>query len=166
MKQKRENNLNSILKKVIIYEQVIPFKDSLIGKKIVFTNGCFDILHVGHISYLSQARSLGDFLWVGLNSDSSVKKLKGESRPINSQEDRAIMLSSLSFVDAVTIFTQDTPIELISMIKPDIHVKGGDYSPEKLPEYPIVKQYGGKVEILPFVPNKSTTGIIQKIMKD
>lgn len=157
-------NYNELIKnKIIQREDVLNFKKSLRIKNLVFTNGCFDILHFGHLDYLSRARTLGDFLWIGLNSDFSVKKLKGSNRPINSEYDRAFMLASLIFVDAVTIFAEDTPIKLISDIQPNIHVKGGDYTPEKMPEYSTVKEYGGKIEILPFVEGRSTTNIINKI---
>ncbi len=132
-------------------------------KKIVFTNGCFDILHSGHVTYLEQAKSLGDILVVGLNSDTSVKKLKGESRPINSESDRAIVIAALASVDFVCIFPEYTPIALIQKLQPNIHVKGGDYKAEDLPEYPIIKAYGGDVSILSFVPGKSSSSIIKKI---
>lgn len=133
------------------------------GKTVVFTNGCFDILHVGHIVYLQQARNMGDFLVVGLNSDSSVSALKGPSRPINSQEDRHCVLSALKMVDVVVVFNEGTPISLIKMLKPDIHVKGGDYTPETLPEYGVVTGYGGRVETVSFVPQKSTSRLIEVI---
>ncbi|WP_061222385.1 D-glycero-beta-D-manno-heptose 1-phosphate adenylyltransferase [Leptospira weilii] len=152
--------------------RIIPWEDVAIfanrireNQRIVFTNGCFDLIHRGHITYLSQARELGDFLWIGLNSDSSVKRLKGEQRPVVPEDDRAILLSNLRFVDAVTIFSQDMPLELIRLIKPAIHVKGGDYKVEDLPETSIVREFGGKVEILPFVPGKSTSLLIEKILK-
>lgn len=151
---------------IVPWEQVESFADSIRkNKKIVFTNGCFDLVHKGHVTYLSQARELGDFLWVGLNADSSVKRLKGEQRPVVSEEDRAILLSNLRFVDAVTIFPQDTPLDLIRLVKPSVHVKGGDYKAENLPETPIVQQFGGEVKILPFVPGKSTSLLIEKILK-
>jgi len=133
------------------------------GKKVVFTNGCFDILHIGHIKYLKKAKSFGDILVVGLNSDSSVKKLKGKNRPVFSQNERAEILSSLEFVDFVVIFNEDTPEKLISIIKPDIHVKGGDYKAGGLPEANIVKSYGGKIKIVKFIPGYSTTNIIKGI---
>jgi glycerol-3-phosphate cytidylyltransferase len=135
------------------------------GKKIVFTNGCFDILHVGHIRYLKEAKSFGDILIVGLNSDSSVKKLKGPSRPINGENDRAEVLASLESVDYITIFNDDTPSETIEKVKPDIHAKGGDYLPEDLPERNVVEKYGGKVKIIKFHDGFSTTGIINKMNK-
>jgi glycerol-3-phosphate cytidylyltransferase len=155
--------LENIQKKIISRDNILNFKNSLTSKPIVFTNGCFDILHLGHLTYLSEARELGNFLWVGVNSDLSVKALKGENRPINSEDDRSIMLASLLFVDAVTIFSDATPISLLELIKPDIHVKGGDYIAEKLPEYKIITSYGGTVKILPFIAGKSSTNIINKI---
>ncbi|EMF81476.1 bifunctional protein RfaE, domain II [Leptospira weilii serovar Topaz str. LT2116] len=152
--------------RIIPWENVAIFANRIReNQRIVFTNGCFDLIHRGHITYLSQARELGDFLWIGLNSDSSVKRLKGEQRPVVPEDDRAILLSNLRFVDAVTIFSQDTPLELIRLIKPAIHVKGGDYKVEDLPETSIVREFGGKVEILPFVPGKSTSLLIEKILK-
>ncbi|AXR61539.1 D-glycero-beta-D-manno-heptose 1-phosphate adenylyltransferase [Leptospira mayottensis] len=152
--------------RIVPWENVTIFANRIReNQSIVFTNGCFDLLHRGHITYLSQARELGDFLWIGLNADSSVKRLKGEQRPVVPEDDRAILLSNLRFVDAVTIFSQDTPLELIRLIKPSIHVKGGDYKVEDLPETSIVREFGGKVEILPFVPGKSTSLLIEKILK-
>ena len=136
-----------------------------LGKKIVFTNGVFDILHVGHLTYLEEAKSFGDVLIVGVNSDSSVKVNKGDKRPINSEIDRAKMILGLKPVDYVVIFDEKTPMEIISKIKPDIHIKGGDYKKEDLPETPIVESNGGEVKILSFVDNKSTTGVIEKILE-
>lgn len=133
------------------------------GKKVVFTNGCFDILHVGHLRYMNEAKKQGDFLVVGVNSDASVKRLKGESRPINNEIDRAEMLSGLKAVDITVIFEEDTPMELIDALKPSIHVKGGDYRKEDLPETPVVEKHGGEVRILNFVEGKSTTNIVNKI---
>lgn len=133
------------------------------NKKVVFTNGCFDILHVGHLRYLNEAKKQGDVLIIGVNSDASVKRLKGESRPINNQFDRAEMLSGLKAVDYTVIFEEDTPEELIATLKPSIHVKGGDYKKEDLPETIIVESYGGEVRILSFVEGKSTTNIVKKI---
>jgi glycerol-3-phosphate cytidylyltransferase len=134
------------------------------GKKLVFTNGCFDIIHVGHINYLEQAKQLGDILVVGINSDRSVRVIKGDKRPIISEYERARIVSSLRFVDYVVIFDEETPVSIIKEIQPDIHVKGGDYHMEELPEYPIVRSYGGKVVILPYITGKSTTAIINKIL--
>lgn len=133
------------------------------NKKVVFTNGCFDILHVGHLRYLNEAKKQGDVLIIGVNSDSSVKRLKGETRPINNQFDRAELLCGLKAVDYAVIFEEDTPEELIATLKPSIHVKGGDYKKEDLPETKIVESYGGEVRILSFVEGKSTTNIVNKI---
>ena len=134
-------------------------------KKIVFTNGCFDLLHVGHIRYLAQAKKLGDFLIIGLNSDSSVKALKGKNRPINSFEDRAVLLSALTSVDLVVIFEEQTPANLIKDIVPDILVKGGDYNIEDIVGYHTVIQNGGKVKTLSFHDGYSSTNFINKINK-
>ncbi|MBN2279464.1 MAG: D-glycero-beta-D-manno-heptose 1-phosphate adenylyltransferase [Candidatus Marinimicrobia bacterium] len=136
------------------------------GKKIIFTNGVFDILHIGHLSLLEKAKSLGDILCVGINSDSSVKKIKGENRPVNQQEDRARLLAGFEVVDIVTIFHETTPSDIISRLKPDIHVKGGDYNPadfENMPEAKVVRDYGGEVRIISLVPGKSSTAIINKM---
>jgi rfaE bifunctional protein nucleotidyltransferase chain/domain len=135
------------------------------GKTIVFTNGCFDILHVGHVRYLQAARELGDCLILGLNSDQSVRILKGPTRPINNQDDRAEVLSALSAVDHVVIFEEPTAENLIAKIKPAIYVKGGDYNVKDLPESAIVSQYGGRTILIPEVPGKSSSNIIKKIQK-
>ncbi len=136
------------------------FKDN----KIVFTNGCFDILHKGHVTYLSRAADLGDILIVGLNSDESVKKLnKGVNRPIQDQDSRALILASLHHVNAVIIFDEETPMDLISKVQPDILVKGGDWKPEQIVGYDSVKARGGEVVSIEFVPGYSTTAIEQKI---
>jgi rfaE bifunctional protein nucleotidyltransferase chain/domain len=135
------------------------------GQIMVFTNGCFDILHVGHIHYLSSARSLGDFLVVGLNSDESVKKIKGSLRPINSEKERAYALSALECVDYIVFFDEETPEKLIKELKPDILVKGADWEEEKIVGATFVKSYGGKVERIPFKFDVSTTKIIEKILK-
>ena len=134
------------------------------GKKVVFTNGVFDILHVGHLTYLEEARELGDVLIVGVNSDRSVKTNKGDKRPINSEKNRAEMLLGSKFVDFTVIFDEKTPENLLDLLKPDIHVKGGDYKKEDLPETEIVEKNGGEVKILSFVDNISTTEIINKII--
>ena len=134
-------------------------------KKIVFTNGCFDLLHVGHIRYLAQAKRLGDFLIIGLNSDSSVKELKGENRPINSFEDRATLLSAIESVDSVIMFEEQTPENLIKDIVPDILVKGGDYNIEDIVGYQTVMQNGGQVKTLSFYDGYSSTNYINKIKK-
>ena len=135
------------------------------NKKIVFTNGCFDILHVGHIRYLSKAKKLGNILIVGLNSDKSVKKLKGDNRPINIFEDRATLLASLRFVDLVIIFEEKTPENLIKKIKPDILVKGGDYNIEDIVGYKTVIENGGEVKVLGFQDGYSSSNYINKIKK-
>ena len=134
-------------------------------KKIVFTNGCFDLLHVGHIRYLAQAKKLGDFLIIGLNSDSSVKELKGEDRPINSFEDRATLLSAIESVDLVIMFEEQTPENLIKDIVPDVLVKGGDYNIEDIVGYQTVIQNGGQVKTLSFYDGYSSTNYINKIKK-
>lgn len=134
-------------------------------KKIVFTNGCFDLLHVGHIRYLAQAKKLGNFLIIGLNSDSSVKELKGEDRPINSFEDRATLLSAIKSVDLVIMFEEQTPENLIKDIVPDILVKGGDYNIEDIVGYQTVIQNGGQVKTLSFYDGYSSTNYINKIKK-
>lgn len=130
------------------------------GKKVVLTNGCFDIIHVGHVRYLNAARELGDCLVVGLNSDESVRQLKGLSRPINPQEDRAEVLAGLACVDYVTIFSEETAEKLVAEIKPDIYAKGGDYTVDRLPEAKAVAAYGGKIVLLPEVIGRSTSRII------
>lgn len=133
------------------------------GKRIVFTNGCFDIIHSGHTFYLGEARKLGDVMIVGLNSDSSVRRLKGDTRPVNNQFDRQEVLSALKSVDYVVFFEEDTPLELIKAVKPDFLVKGGDYNNDTIVGADFVVQNGGKVVTIPLVPNKSTTNIINKM---
>jgi rfaE bifunctional protein nucleotidyltransferase chain/domain len=143
----------------------ISFELKSKGKKIVFTNGCFDILHRGHVEYLSKAKQLGDVLIVGLNSDSSVRMIKGDKRPIVPQEDRAFILSNLSFVDYVVIFDEPTPYELISKIVPDVLVKGSDWSQENVVGRDIVEANGGKVVLIEIVPGRSTTNVIKTIIE-
>jgi len=132
-------------------------------KKIVFTNGCFDILHSGHISYLNDAKALGDLLFIGLNSDSSVKGLKGDERPINDEQERRFILENLKAVDFVELFSDETPIELIKKVKPDFLVKGGDWAVEQIVGHDFVQKNGGIVKSLPFKDGFSTTNIIEKI---
>ena len=134
-------------------------------KKIVFTNGCFDILHPGHVNYLSRAKALGDVLVVGLNSDASVRKLKGKDRPVVPQSGRAIVLSALESVDFVVIFSEPTPIDLIKAVKPDVLVKGGDWAVKDIVGYDFVLSRGGKVKSLPYLKGFSTKGLINKIKK-
>lgn len=136
------------------------------GKKIVFTNGCFDIIHAGHVDYLEKAKKLGDFLVVGLNSDNSVKRLKGNTRPINPQEYRKKVLEGLKAVDLVVIFEEDTPENLIKAIKPDILVKGGDWKIENIVGADFVKSYGGHVLTIDFIYDISTSKIIKKILEN
>ncbi len=133
------------------------------NEKIVFTNGCFDIVHKGHIEYLAQAAALGTKLVVGLNTDTSVKRLKGEKRPINNQEARAILLSALIFIDKIVLFDEDTPYELIKYIQPDILVKGKDYKPEQIVGYDIVKNKGGEIITIDLTTGYSTTSILNKL---
>lgn len=133
------------------------------GKKLVFTNGCFDILHAGHVRYLAEARALGDLLIVGLNSDASIKRLKGEGRPVNPEEDRALVLAALQSVSYVCIFEEDTPLNLIKAILPDILVKGGDWAPEQIVGSREVLANGGAVKSLGFTQGKSTTNILRKL---
>jgi D-beta-D-heptose 7-phosphate kinase/D-beta-D-heptose 1-phosphate adenosyltransferase len=153
--QKYVFGLNQLLALVTSYRKA--------GRKIVFTNGCFDILHAGHVSYLNSARTLGDILIVGLNSDDSIRRLKGSTRPINTLEDRIQVLSGLACVDHLIAFEEDTPSNLIRIVRPDIFVKGGNYTKETLPEAPLVEELGGEVRLLNFVENRSTTSIIERI---
>ncbi len=136
------------------------------NNRVIFTNGCFDILHLGHIDYLIKARKLGDVLIIGLNTDNSVKKLKGEKRPVNNQNARALLLASLEFVDFVILFDEETPMNLIKMITPDVLVKGGDYTIESVVGADFVLNYGGTVEIIPFLEGYSTTAIINNLQNN
>ncbi len=135
------------------------------GKTIVSTNGCFDILHVGHVRYLQKSAALGDIMVVYLNSDRSVRELKGPERPLNNENDRAEVLAALGCVDFVVIFDESTPVNYIAQVKPNIHTKGGDYDLNSLPETKVVQENGGRLEFISFVEGKSTTNIINK-MKD
>jgi glycerol-3-phosphate cytidylyltransferase len=130
---------------------------------LVFTNGCFDLLHPGHVSYLRAARALGDALIIGLNSDISINKLKGPSRPVVPEFDRATVLEALESVDAVVVFDEDTPVRLLREVKPAVYVKGGDYRVEDLPEAEVAAEIGAEVKILPFETGYSTTALIEKI---
>lgn len=133
--------------------------------KVVATNGCFDILHIGHIRSLQKAKSLGNFLIVGLNSDFSIKRLKGDDRPINNEKDRAEVLAAISCIDFVSIFNDDTAENFLEVVKPQIYVKGGEYNVDILPEAKVVKKYNGEIVLVPMIPNSSTTGLINKIKK-
>lgn len=144
-----------------LLERLDPLRRN--GKQIVFTNGCFDILHRGHVEYLSAARALGDILVVGLNSDDSVRRLKGPGRPINPVEDRAAILDALRAVDFVTIFDEDTPYQLIEAIKPDVLVKGGDYTVETVVGADLVQARGGRVVIVPLLAGRSTSGLLARL---
>jgi D-beta-D-heptose 7-phosphate kinase/D-beta-D-heptose 1-phosphate adenosyltransferase len=135
------------------------------GKRIVFTNGCFDLLHVGHVKYLQKARSLGDLLILGLNSDASVRRLKGPKRPLIDQEERAHLLAALDCIDYVIVFDEDTPLDLLSAIKPNILVKGSDYSLDEVVGRDVVESFGGRVELITFVDGKSTTNIIERVLE-
>lgn len=137
------------------------------GRKLVVTNGCFDLLHAGHVSYLENARKLGDSLLIGVNGDEAVRKLKGEGRPINNEQDRALVLAALESVDGVCIFAEATATRFLARAEPDVYVKGGDYTVDTLnqDERRTVEKTGGKIVIIPFVPGKSTTGTLGKIAK-
>lgn len=135
------------------------------GKRVVFTNGCFDLLHAGHVKYLQAARRLGDLLVLGLNSDASVRRLKGPKRPLIDEDERGHLMAALDCIDYVCLFEEDTPLELITALKPQILVKGGDYTPEGVVGKEVVESYGGRVELIPFVDGKSTTNIIEKVLE-
>ena len=135
------------------------------GKTIAFTNGCFDILHVGHVRYLSEARRLGDLLILGLNSDVSVRTLKGEKRPIVPEAERAEVVASLTAVDFVTLFDETTPLKLIEFLRPDCLIKGGDWNEEDFVGRDAVRSWGGRVAIIPFIPGASTTNIVEKVLQ-
>lgn len=157
--------MRNLEEKIVTIDNISKLSDKLraSGNKIVTTNGCFDILHLGHITYLIEAKNLGDILIVGINSDRSVEKLKGPNRPLQPELIRAKQIAGLESVDYVTIFPDDTPINLLGLIKPNVHVKGGDYLPEKLPEKQIVESCGGKVICVSMMTGFSTTDLIEKI---
>ena len=136
------------------------------GQRVVFTNGCFDILHAGHVRYLQEARAQGDCLVLGLNTDASVQRLKGPSRPINNELDRAEVVGALACVDYVVLFGEQTAENLIAKVRPAVYVKGGDYTLETLPEAKIVQSYGGRVHFVEMVPGRSTTNVIKKIASE
>jgi rfaE bifunctional protein nucleotidyltransferase chain/domain len=158
-----------VAEKIIAWDQLPAWREHLKaqGRKLVVTNGCFDLLHRGHVTYLECARALGDALLVGLNSDASVRELKGQHRPINSEQDRAFVLAALQFVDGVCIFTDRTALRLLSLVQPDIYAKGGDYTIDTInqEERRLIESFGGKVAILPGVPGKSTTALLEKISR-
>lgn len=160
------NEENKTNHKILNRKAIDTFRKDNQNKKIVFTNGCFDILHIGHLRYMQEAAKLGDILVVGLNSDESVRRLKGLERPVNNQDDRAELLSALEFVDYVVVFDEDTPYELIKKIQPDVLVKGGDYNFDNVVGKDIVEARGGEIKLLKLVEGKSTTTIINKIKKE
>jgi rfaE bifunctional protein nucleotidyltransferase chain/domain len=155
--------MNKILEREALRKKLEELRNK--GRKIAFTNGCFDILHVGHVSYLREAKKTADVLVLALNSDSSVRSLKGEEKPLIPENERAEILAALEFIDFVTIFEELTPLELINYLKPDILIKGGDWPEEKVVGREEVKKWGGRVAIIPEVEGKSTTNIVEKIKK-
>jgi D-glycero-beta-D-manno-heptose 1-phosphate adenylyltransferase len=152
---------NKIISFYNLQKQVLKWREE--NKKIVFTNGCFDIIHRGHVDYLSKAKDLGDILIIGLNTDQSVRNIKGNTRPIQDENSRAIILASMQFVDAIVFFSEPTPYTLIKEIQPDILVKGADYKKEDIVGYDIVSQRGGTVETIEFIEGYSTSNIERKI---
>ena len=159
------SHLNTIKSKIYLLEELKDQVDSWkeTGEKIVFTNGCFDIIHRGHIEVLARTADLGNRLIVGLNSDRSIQALKGDNRPIEDEDSRAILLASLSFVNAVVLFSEETPLKLISTLNPDVLAKGGDYEIETIVGHKVVQENGGQVILIPFVDGFSSTNIIDKI---
>jgi rfaE bifunctional protein nucleotidyltransferase chain/domain len=152
--------------KVLLWDEAVRQFGRPRQERVVFTNGCFDILHRGHVEYLASARSLGDRLVVGLNGDGSVRRLKGEGRPVNPFEDRAVVLAALEAVDAVIRFDEDTPQRLIQAILPDVLVKGGDYRAEEIVGAREVVAAGGEVVVAPLIPGRSTSGIIDRVTRE
>jgi rfaE bifunctional protein nucleotidyltransferase chain/domain len=157
------NPADKVLSREELMEALEPRRAS--GERIVFTNGCFDILHVGHARYLAQARALGDLLVVGLNSDESVRGLKGPQRPLIPEAERAEMLAHLESVDYVCLFGESRPDNLLEVVRPHIHAKGGDYRAEDLPEAEAVRRHGGEIAILPLVEGRSTTNVIARVLE-
>jgi len=166
---RRQNDGVNFRDKIIAWDKLLAWRAALraSGKKLVVTNGCFDILHLGHVSYLESARNLGDALLVGINGDDSARQLKGPGRPVNSEADRAAVLAALASVDGVCIFADKSAAKFLSAARPDIYVKGGDYTPDTLnrEERRLVESAGGKIVILPLVPGKSTTALLEKISR-
>ena len=153
--------MNKILERTALKDKLEELRKK--GKKIAFTNGCFDILHVGHVRYLREAKKTADVLVLAINSDSSIRSIKGEKRPLMNEKERAEILAALEFIDFVTIFEELTPLELINYLKPDILIKGGDWPEEKVVGREEIKEWGGRVAIIPEVEGKSTTNIVEKI---
>jgi rfaE bifunctional protein nucleotidyltransferase chain/domain len=159
----------NFFRKIVSWEKLADWRAAMraSGKKLVVTNGCFDLLHLGHVTYLETARNQGDALLVGVNGDDAVRQLKGRDRPLNEEHDRAAVLAALESVDGVCIFAESTATRFLAAAQPDIYVKGGDYTLETLnqEERRTVEQTGGKIVLIPFVPGKSTTGLLQKIAR-
>ena len=157
--------MRQISDKILALNQLAERRKELAGegKKVVFTNGCFDILHRGHVEYLQSAAALGDVLIIGLNDDASVRRIKTADRPIVHEEDRAFLLAALEIVDYVTLFSEDTPLGLIETLLPDVLVKGGDYTRDTIVGADAVEAAGGKVAVIPLTPGRSTTGIVERI---
>ena len=153
--------MNKILEREVLRNKLEALRKK--GKKIAFTNGCFDILHVGHVRYLREAKKTADVLVLALNSDSSVRSIKGEKRPLVPENERAEVLAALEFIDFVTIFPELTPLELINYLKPDVLIKGGDWPEEKVIGRKEIKKWGGRVAIIPEIEGKSTTNVVEKI---
>lgn len=160
-------NLKKVQNKVLSLKELLSSidKDRKQNKKIVFTNGCFDILHRGHIEYLAQASDLADIMIIGLNTDKSVSRLKGEDRPLQDELSRGTLMAALQFVDYVVLFDEETPLNLIESIKPDVLVKGSDYKIEDIVGYKVLQEYGGEIRTIDFVEGYSTTKIVDKILK-
>jgi D-beta-D-heptose 7-phosphate kinase/D-beta-D-heptose 1-phosphate adenosyltransferase len=156
----------SLHEKILTREELVARFGTARQGKVVFTNGCFDLLHRGHVEYLYAARALGDALVLGLNSDASVRRLKGPERPVVSEADRAVVIAALGCIDAVTIFDEDTPRDLIAALLPDVLVKGGDYRPEDVVGRAEVEGAGGRVAIIPFLEGRSTTGLIHRMREN
>ena len=155
--------MNKILERNALKDELEKLRKK--GKTVAFTNGCFDILHVGHVRYLREAKKTADVLVLALNSDSSVRSIKGEKKPLVPEKERAEILAALEFIDFVTIFPELTPLELINYLKPDILIKGGDWPEEKVVGREEIKKWGGRVKIIPEIKEKSTTNIVEKIKK-
>lgn len=160
------NPVDEIFAKMVDSKSLPTLLDRWRGKKIVFTNGCFDLIHRGHVDYLARARALGDRLIVALNTDNSVSKLKGPHRPLQDEQSRMQIMASFGFVDAVVLFNEETPYELVKLVKPSVLVKGGDYEPKNIVGYDIVTSSGGQVVTLSFLPGFSTSGIERKIIRN
>jgi len=166
---RRQNSRVNFREKIIAWDILPEWRAAMraSGRKLVVTNGCFDILHLGHVTYLESARNFGDALLVGVNGDDATRQLKGAGRPVNSEKDRAAVLAALASVDGVCIFADKTAVKFLSAAKPDIYVKGGDYALDTLnqDERRVVESAGGKIVIIPFVPGKSTTELLEKISR-